>query len=92
LQEYPLGKVGFIDMSKTKDEIINEYLSKRISPILDAKDWKRKPHELVDLAAHARLYEVYLTIENAIEIEQAYCDEIELAGQQWVIVKYMIEQ
>jgi hypothetical protein len=75
LQEYPLGKGGFIDMSKTKDEIINEYLAKRISPILDAKDWKRKPHELVDLAAHARLY-----------------DEIELAGQQWVIVKYMIEQ
>ncbi|MGE5444617.1 MAG: hypothetical protein ACM3SR_08460 [Ignavibacteriales bacterium] len=81
-----------IDMSKTKDEIIKEYLAKRISPILDAKDWKRRPHELVDLAAHAKLYKVYLIIENAIELEQPYCDEIKFAGQQWVIVKYMIDQ
>lgn len=78
-------------MFKTKDEI-KEYLAKRISPILDAKDWKRNPYELADLAAHAKLYKVYLTIENAIELEQAYCDEIKFAGQQWVIVKYMIDQ
>jgi hypothetical protein len=81
-----------IEMFKTKDEIITEYLAKRISLILDAKNWKRKPHELADLAAHARLYKVYLTIENSIELEQAYCDEIKFAGQQWVILKHIIEQ
>jgi hypothetical protein len=81
-----------IELSKTKDEIIKEYIAKRISSILDAKDWKGKPHELVDLAAHAKLYKVYLTIENSIELEQAYCDEIKVAGQQWVIVKCIIDQ
>lgn len=71
----------------TRNQVIEQYFEKGISPKLDAKEWKDRIFELSDLAAHTKYFKLQLIIENSEILDQEVIDELRLAGKEWVVLK-----
>lgn len=71
----------------TRNQVIEQYFEKGISPTLDANQWKDRAFELSDLAGHTKYFKVQLIIENSDVLGQELIDDIRTMGKQWVILK-----
>lgn len=71
----------------TRNQVIEHYFEKGISPTLDANEWKDRGFELSDLAAHTKYFKVQLIIENSDVLSPEIIEELKFAGKGWVILK-----
>lgn len=71
----------------TRNQVIEQYFEKGVSPTLDASEWKDRTFDLSDLAAHTKYFRVHLIIENSDVLDKEVIDELKLAGKEWVVLK-----
>ncbi len=71
----------------TRNQVIEQYFEKGISPTLDANVWKDRLFELSDLTAHTKYFKVNMVIVNSNILDQEVIDELRLAGKKWVVSK-----